>query len=390
MSLSGQLSDLHLSELIEFFCNQRKTGRLKVDYALAPGVFFINEGELTDAKVGALNGKDAVFFALTLPSAAFDFSTGMQSQRRTINETWASVVLEGLRRIDEGAMPEFDVFGGGDESDAAALEQLDFMEEEKGRAATRQASAQKSDEPKVSVASGDAGAVEAETRRAVAQDVDARSDKSSEEASRVAALSLTVDASRGAGRSKALVAGVIAALVLVCAVAAIPVSRHFSHANSSPTLNTQPATSATSAASTDAATDKTTNNSPSDATSANASASPDAVAAEEAARREQQQREARDRARKQREEAAKNEEAKNAAQDQSLAPVAKPATPVPAGAKAVRVQIVYDEAGRVTQASAIGTSPGAEAYAATAIRIARGRHFTPGKAGATVVTIPIN
>src|ERR671932_1468402 len=134
MSLNGQLGDLHLSELIEFFCNQRKTGRLKVDYPLAPGVFFVKEGELTDAKVGALNGKDAVFFALTLPSATFDFSAGVQSSRRTINETWASVVLEGLRRIDEGAMPEFDVFGGGEEMDAATLEYLDCLEESKSKA----------------------------------------------------------------------------------------------------------------------------------------------------------------------------------------------------------------------------------------------------------------
>src|SRR5205085_2927839 len=82
-----------LSELIEFFCNQRKTGRLKVDYALAPGVFFIKEGELVDAKLGALNGVEAIYFALTLPSAAFDFSAQVQSQRRTINEPWTRVVL---------------------------------------------------------------------------------------------------------------------------------------------------------------------------------------------------------------------------------------------------------------------------------------------------------
>jgi TonB family protein len=71
-------------------------------------------------------------------------------------------------------------------------------------------------------------------------------------------------------------------------------------------------------------------------------------------------------------------------------PVVKPTPATPTGAKTVRVQISYDEAGRVTQAAAIGTSPGAEAYAATAVRVARSRHFTPGKAGSTVVTIPIN
>src|SRR5205085_1955203 len=46
--------------------------------------------------------------------------------------------------------------------------------------------------------------------------------------------------------------------------------------------------------------------------------------------------------------------------------------------------------GRVTQASVAGATPGAEAYGSTAVRVARGKHFPAGKAGTTVVTIPVN
>ncbi|MDT7543006.1 MAG: hypothetical protein QOE33_2910 [Acidobacteriota bacterium] len=362
MSLNGQLSDLHLSELIEFFCNQRKTGRLKIDYALAPGVFFMKEGELIDAKVGALNGKDAVFFALTLPSAAFDFNAGVQSSRRTINDQWASVVLEGLRRIDEGAMPEFDVFGGDDELDAATREYLDCIEESKARA-----DAQKSDDLKISPAP---------VERDAAQSTP---------------LSMTVEATHnGGGKSKAMIACVVAALVLLCLVAAIPISRHFARKDApAATPIAQPAATTNA----DTATDKPMTNASGDAASATgATSATDTAATEEAARHEQQQHDVRERARKlQREEAAKNAaQDQTLAQGQALAPAAKPTPSAPAGAKSVRVQISYDEAGRVTQAAAIGTSPGAEAYAATAVRAARGRHFTPGKAGTTVVTIPIN
>jgi hypothetical protein len=353
MSMNGQLSDLHLSELIEFFCNQRKTGRLKVDYALAPGVFFIKDGELVDAKVGTLNGKDAVFFALTLPSAAFDFSAGMNSSRRTINESWASVVLEGLRRIDEGVMPEFDAFVGEEEVDEATLEYLNCLEEAKGK--------------------------EVEAARADA--AKAAADGKESEAPAFAPLSMTVEASGSSsgGRSKAMIAGVVAALVLVCAVAAIPVSRRFARKAEPAAVSTPQQATATAETPAEASTGDAASAAP----GANAA---DAAGAEEAARREQQQRDARERARKLREEAAKN-----AAQDQTLTSAApKPTPPTPSGAKTVRVQISYDEAGRVTQAAAIGTSPGAEAYAATAVRVARSRHFTPGKAGSTVITIPIN
>src|ERR1051325_8335914 len=129
MALTGQLSDMSLAELIEFFCNQRKTGRLKIDYPRGHSVFFIREGELVDAKVGALSGVEAVYFSLTLPNAAFDFSPDVQPSRRTIEEKWTQVVLEGLRRLDEGLSPtELDAFGGWSPTDADLAQMLDQVE----------------------------------------------------------------------------------------------------------------------------------------------------------------------------------------------------------------------------------------------------------------------
>ncbi|HEX8335450.1 MAG TPA: DUF4388 domain-containing protein, partial [Pyrinomonadaceae bacterium] len=126
MALTGQLSDMSLAELIEFFCNQRKTGRLKIDYQRGHSVFFIKEGELVDAKVGALSGPEAVYFSLTLPNAAFDFSPDVQATRRTIHNAWTQVVLEGLRRLDEGLSPtEADAFGGWSPSDTEFAQMLD-------------------------------------------------------------------------------------------------------------------------------------------------------------------------------------------------------------------------------------------------------------------------
>ena len=199
MALTGQLNDLSLSELIEFFCNQRKTGRLKVDYALAPGVFFIKEGELVDAKIGALNGAEAIYFALTLPSAAFDFTAQVQSQRRTINEPWTRVVLEGLRRIDEGIAPsEQDPFAGlgSDELDEAI-----------------------------------AGCLSNNEAAESAQAPQSKSKANAPEAQQRAPLSLTVETASadGASRRKFVVACVAAAVVLACVVAGIPLVKHFSH-----------------------------------------------------------------------------------------------------------------------------------------------------------------
>jgi Domain of unknown function (DUF4388) len=105
MALTGHLSDLSLSELIEFFCNQRKSGRLKVLYPKGPGYFYLHAGSVVDARIGMLHGIEAVYYALTLPNAKFEFSVDAEAINRTINQPWTQVVLEGLRRLDENIAP---------------------------------------------------------------------------------------------------------------------------------------------------------------------------------------------------------------------------------------------------------------------------------------------
>jgi hypothetical protein len=105
MALTGHLSDLSLSELIEFFCNQRKSGRLKVLYKDGSGYFYLQSGSVVDARIGVLHGIDAVYYALTLPNAEFEFSADAEAKNRTINQPWTQVVLEGLRRLDENISP---------------------------------------------------------------------------------------------------------------------------------------------------------------------------------------------------------------------------------------------------------------------------------------------
>jgi hypothetical protein len=105
MALTGHLSDLSLSELIEFFCNQRKSGRLKVLYPKGAGYFYLQAGSVVDANIGVLHGIEAVYYALTLPNAEFEFSADVEAKSRTINQPWTQVVLEGLRRLDENIAP---------------------------------------------------------------------------------------------------------------------------------------------------------------------------------------------------------------------------------------------------------------------------------------------
>ncbi len=124
MPLTGHLSDLSLSELIEFFCNQRKSGRLRVLYPQGAGYFYLQAGSVVDAKIGAVRGIDAVYYALTLPNAKFEFSQSAEAGDRSINQPWTQVVLEGLRRLDEGITPP-EAFPVGYESERSEPETVE-------------------------------------------------------------------------------------------------------------------------------------------------------------------------------------------------------------------------------------------------------------------------
>lgn len=343
MPLTGELSDLSLAELIEFFCNQRKTGRLKVVYSVGPGYFYLQAGSVVHARIGELRGIEAVYCALTLPNASFTFSPAFEPPEHTISQPWTSVVLEGLRRMDEGVEPG-NPFPNEDHSSVTGL---------------------KPDENIQDVVRADD-----HTERAPAQSYEAAKPSSPVRAVEPevmgAFVSQTESVSRWRSRPWAL-GTIVAAVVLMVAVIGVPwawyahnkSAKAASQATTLSTENSQPATPTVATSQ------------PSEGPSPGEASEP--VVASDSAELARRQREARAK------EKAKNQNALNEpTPPQSVAKTtASPST----GAKKVTVQVTYDENGRVTQAS------GGDA---TALRIARQKRFPAGKAGSATITIPIN
>jgi hypothetical protein len=321
MSLTGHLSDLSLSELIEFFCNQRKTGCLNVLYPQGHGCFYLQTGSVVDAKIGVLRGIDAVYYALTLPNAAFEFKGSAETPERTINQPWTQVVLEGLRRLDEGITPT-DAFPDGP------------VANESGEVVSgNQSEAPKSFGAAVGVPSF-----------------------------------LSRTGSGSLNRKPLIASGVAVAILASVVVIGVPAGWY---------RRSKPAASATQIAQATAAeVQPVANPAPTNATSSAPVA--DTHAADAAALAAKRQHE-KDRAK------AREEKANAAAENASAHPGA-PAGQANGsenrpGPKKVTVQVSYDESGRVVQAS--GADP-------TAVRIARQKHFPPGKAGSTTITISMN
>jgi hypothetical protein len=367
MALTGELSDLSLAELIEFFCNQRKTGRLKVIYSIGPGYFYLQSGSVVHARIGILRGIEAVYYALTLPNASFAFSPAFEPPEHTINQPWTSVVLEGLRRMDEGVRPS-DPFPDGHH---AHVEHLEDVKAEEASADEVKAAAPIAVEPSV-VAEQKAESIPAASHKFEKPVFKA---PALERPDMGAFLSQTDTAGRfGSWKLMA----VVAAVALIVGVIAVPwgwyarskAAKLANEAQAVAAQNSQPATQPLTANEASAA-----------------PAASDSVVPETST-------EAADLAAKRAREAARLKERAAKAQETVTAPAPTQSTPAavnssvtktqsspPAGAKKATVQVTYDENGRVTQAS------GGDA---TALRIARQKRFPAGKAGSATITIPIN
>jgi hypothetical protein len=286
------------------------------------------------ARFGDLKGIDAVFFALTQPNASFKFSPAFEAPEQTINQPWTSVVLEGLRRLDEGVMPR---------------NPSDFRNEEEH------------DDPEQEVVEIPATVSMTAPVQPVqpVQLVQPKSVKSSStDDVKAFGVLLSGSESESFARRRWTPTFVVAAVVAVVAAVGIPWG-WYTHKRSVQ-MSTE-ASAATSQTVTTTATpsDVQTNALPQPGPSTNAENETDLA---------KRQREAKAREReKAKEQAANNAEAKP--------------TPSSASNKRAVVTVTYDENGRVTAAS------GGDA---TALRIARQKRFPPGKPGSATVTIPIN
>ncbi|MDT7540107.1 MAG: hypothetical protein QOE33_11 [Acidobacteriota bacterium] len=83
--LTGHLDERPLPDLMRTLRAQRKSGRLQVEYPDSPGSFFFEEGQLVDAQLGSLRGVEALYAALSLRGAAFNFNPLVRPPERSID-----------------------------------------------------------------------------------------------------------------------------------------------------------------------------------------------------------------------------------------------------------------------------------------------------------------
>ncbi|MDH4208054.1 MAG: DUF4388 domain-containing protein [Anaerolineae bacterium] len=102
MALEGSLRELSLTNIIQLNCNEMNTATVCLTHEDQEGLICFADGAIVHAEAGHLSGEDAVYELLSWPDGSFVVRQGEQAPRRTISSNWNSLLLEGIRRVDEG------------------------------------------------------------------------------------------------------------------------------------------------------------------------------------------------------------------------------------------------------------------------------------------------
>jgi response regulator RpfG family c-di-GMP phosphodiesterase len=100
--VSGSLNEMGLPDMVQVLWHARKTGNLNVRSGGEPGEIHFQEGNVVDAAWGKARGADAFYALLRLKDGDFAFDPTFRPKTRAIRESSETLLLEGMRRLDEG------------------------------------------------------------------------------------------------------------------------------------------------------------------------------------------------------------------------------------------------------------------------------------------------
>ncbi len=121
MPIEGSLKELSLPNLIQLNCTEMSTAKVSLTHQGKEAVLCFAEGAIVHAAVGDQVGEEAVYELLTWPDASFLLETDATPPERTVTTNWTRLLLEGIRRIDEGNPPQEQSPNGGPRMETSAM-----------------------------------------------------------------------------------------------------------------------------------------------------------------------------------------------------------------------------------------------------------------------------
>jgi predicted regulator of Ras-like GTPase activity (Roadblock/LC7/MglB family) len=105
MALQGNLQDMSVADLIQHNCQEGRTARIDLRRGTdgPTAVLFLDQGQIVHAESQGESGEEIVYRVLAWGDGSFAVEPGQASPARTIQRSYAGLLLEGMRRIDEAS-----------------------------------------------------------------------------------------------------------------------------------------------------------------------------------------------------------------------------------------------------------------------------------------------
>ncbi len=100
--VSGSLKEMGLPELVQVLFHGRKTGRLRIRAGSNAGEIHFKDGQIVNALYDKIRGVDAFYMMIKLEDGEFGLDPSFVPDARVIQESPEALLLEGMRRLDEG------------------------------------------------------------------------------------------------------------------------------------------------------------------------------------------------------------------------------------------------------------------------------------------------
>ena len=100
--VSGSLREMGLPDMVQVLFHGRKSGKLQIRAPKGSGEIHFAEGAVVDAQWGDARGEAAFYAMLKLTDGDFALDPSFKPSGRVIHQSAEALLLEGMRRMDEG------------------------------------------------------------------------------------------------------------------------------------------------------------------------------------------------------------------------------------------------------------------------------------------------
>jgi CheY-like chemotaxis protein len=99
--IQGRLEEMGVAELMQSLENGQKSCRLTLRHAPESCEMYFASGQCKDAKLGSMEGDEAVFQAINWTEGEFEIDFAASSDRTTTTRSTTGLLMEAMRLMDE-------------------------------------------------------------------------------------------------------------------------------------------------------------------------------------------------------------------------------------------------------------------------------------------------